>query len=230
MKKIFSIAIIISILSLNSSFAIKESIYDDFVQNSLDSNLKIKKEKYTPLVDDFASNSLSSNLKIQKEKQEPIHDDLVKNLKNINFVYYDKNQKFDFSKATIQKAKIRVTKYHTTRKNLQEGQYIDFELIQDININNKTYKKGSLIKARVENISPNLAYGTPADIVIDNFVLANEVKLTGQIQEKGANRAIWVYPLAYTTSMFFGIGLLAYTIRGGHAKLKPTKIYEINID
>ena len=40
---------------------------------------------------------------------------------------------------------------------------------------------------------------------------------------------IWVYPTGYILMPFFFIGLLIFPIRGGHAKLKPEKVYDIEI-
>ena len=209
MKKHFSLLIISSIFASYMSFAANFFLVDEFASNTLDKNLKIQKSQYVPIVDDFANNTLDKSLKINKSIPVKIEDSLALkiNSKDIKFNYYDKNQKFDFSKASVQIARVRPLKYYTTRKNLKEGQYIDFELTQDVNINNVVYKRGTSVKARVENISPNLAYGVPADLVVDNFVLANKIQLSGQIEKRGANRAIWIYPVAYTTSIFFGLGL-----------------------
>ena len=108
------------------------------------------------------------------------------------------------------KIKVAPLKYHTTRKDLFEGKIIDFILVEDTRINNKLYKKGTTIKARVETLSQNGAYGVPADLVIGNFTLPDNLTLHGDITQQGANRSLWVYPTGYILTPFFLIGLLIF--------------------
>ena len=218
---------------LANALAIQEAIVDEFANKTLDKNLKIKKERNFQIVDDFANKTLDKNLKIKKAEKINITDDfanrtLDKNLTIIkpNYSSIMENNLNAFLQGNI---KVSPIEYYTTRKNLIEGQYIDFILVQDVEINKKIYKKGSKIKARVETVTKNGAYGTPADIVIDNFTLEDKTQLNGQINKRGADRSIWVYPSAYLLSFFFGLGLFILPIRGGHAKLLPNKIYEIDI-
>ena len=105
----------------------------------------------------------------------------------------------------------------------------DFVLVEDVKINNVSFKKGAIIKARVETLSQNAAYGVPADLVVGNFTMPNNFILEGQISRQGANRALWVYPTGYLLTSLFLIGLPIFAIRGGHAKIKPHKVYEIEI-
>ena len=120
-------------------------------------------------------------------------------------------------------------KYHSTRRKLYEGEYIDFVLVEDAKIENKTYQKGTIIKARVETLSKNGAYGVPADLVIGSFTMPDNVVLNGQITKQGANRSLWVYPTGYLLTPILFIGLPIFAIRGGHVKLRPSKVYEIDI-
>lgn len=241
MKKIIASFLLLNILSFNCSFA---NVIDDNLVELLDKNLKIQKVKQEPIIDDFVKQSLNpnlkiknsekiiitdkltenldKNLKIQKESQRPVIDSLALNLNKT-----DKNSadiKFDGDKI-----KVAPLHYLTTRKDLFEGKIVDFILVEDIKINNKTYKKGTLIKARVETLSQNGAYGVPADLVVGNFTLPDNFVLHGNITKQGANRAIWVYPTSYLLSFCFGLGLLILPIRGGHVKLKPEKVYNIEI-
>ena len=71
--------------------------------------------------------------------------------------------------------------------------------------------------------------GTPASLIVGNFALTDNVKLDGQISQTGANRTIWLYPTVLTMNIFCGLGILFMPIRGGHAKLRPSKVYEIDI-
>ncbi len=47
------------------------------------------------------------------------------------------------------------------------------------------------------------------------------------ISKRGTDRVLWVYPSFYIFNCFFGAGLLLIPIRGGHVKLKPGKVYEL---
>jgi hypothetical protein len=246
MKKIFSSLICLGLLSSNFAFA---QLFEDSLASQLDKNLKIKKQEKTiieddfvlrtlpndlsikkvenqQIVDEFALKNLNQNLKIQKVKLETIEDSLASKI--------DKNKvkKVALNKAPINFAegtiKVYPKKYYTTRTKLFEGDYIDFVLAQDVKLNNVLYKKGTNVKARVETLSQNGAYGVPADLIVGSFTLGDNV-LGGQISKKGANRSLWVYPTSYVLMPMFFMGLLILPIRGGHAKLYPNKIYEIDI-
>ena len=241
MKKTISSFLLLNILLFNYSFA--SSINDNLVE-LLDKNSKIEKIKQEPIIDDFALKTLNSNLKVEKQTPVIIVDTLAEKLdKNIkiqkenqrpiidSFAFsLDKSQKENLNtKYDKDKIKVAPLEYYTTRKDLYEGKIIDFILVEDIKINNKLYKKGTLVKARIETLSQNSAYGVPADLVVGNFTLPNNFILHGNITKQGANRAIWVYPLGYTLTCFFLLGLPIFAIRGGHVKLKPEKVYNIEI-
>ena len=246
MKKIIATVLCFNILSLNFAFA---QMFSDNLAEQLDKNLKVEKVNYQPIVDNFAQKTLNPNLKIEKTKQIEIKDDLANKTLNQSLKVQITKQEtitdnlikeIDKSKIKAEskkivsnfadgKIKVSPLNYHTTRKNLAEGDIIDFILIEDTKIENITYKKGTTIKARIETLSQNGAYGVPADLVVGNFTLPNKKVLNGQIERQGANRALWVYPVGYTLTCFFFIGLPIFTIRGGHVKLKPEKVYEIEI-
>lgn len=229
MKKFISIFICFNLLILNQGIICAEIIQDNLLKK-LDKNLKTETQKQIPIIDDFALKTLNQNLKITKENQEIIEDELVKIL-----LKSDLKNKTIKSKSNIKttitesfdKVKISPTKYLTTRK-AQLNNKIEFILIENIKINDILYKKGEIIEGSIENLSQNGAYGVPADLVVGNFKIGNQI-LDGTLTRQGANRAIWVYPSAYVLSVFFGLGLFVLPIRGGHAKLKPNKIYEIDI-
>ena len=241
MKEIISLFLSLNFFFINCSFA--SAINDNLVE-LLDKNLKIQKVKQEPIVDDFANKTLDLNLKIKQGKEVVIIDNLAEKL-NKNLKIEKENQRLVVDSFALNlnktnkngadikydgdKIKVSPLKYYTTRKELFEGKIIDFILVEDVKINNKLYKKGTLIKARVETLSQNSAYGVPADLVIGNFTLPNNFILHGNITKQGANRAIWVYPTGYILMPFFFIGLLIFPIRGGHAKLKPEKVYDIEI-
>lgn len=160
---------------------------------------------------------LNPDLKIKIQEPKIVEDSLIK--------YLDPNLKIEkiTPKNNETSYKIKIKEALTTKnKKLKEGDYIDFILIEDTSID----KKGTIIKARIENISQNNSYGVPASISISNFKINNNL-IEGAIEKTGANRAIWLYPTTYFLSLFFGIGVLLIPIRGGHAKLKPNEIYII---
>lgn len=246
MKRIFCVFLLINFLFANSAFASivvdelansldkklkieyveTEKIEDEFALNYINQNLKIKKNKNAYFKDELVEN-LPKDLKIQKQKQNAITDNLVNYINKTTVSAVVKNEiDFNFEQGKI---KVSPIKRYTTRTGLYEGESIDFVLVQDVKIKDKLYKKGELIRARVETVSKNMAYGVPADLVISNFVLPDKTLLSGQIERQGANRALWVYPTGYILMPFFLLGAFIFPIRGGHAKLYPSKTYEVEI-
>lgn len=199
-------------------------IVDDFANKTLDKNLKIQKQEYF-YDDEFAKRTLNQNLKINSNKYL-IEDELINKIDR-KIIAQKENKKVAQIVSLNDKIKISPLKYYTTRKS-ELNDKIEFVLLEDIKINNVLYKKNQIVTAKVENISQNGAYGVPADLVVGSFKIG-EQNLEGTIVKQGANRAIWVYPTAYILSPFFGLGLFVLPIRGGHAKLKPNKIYEVDI-
>lgn len=239
MKKLISGFICFNLFAIQNAFT--QTLFKDELAEKLDKNLKIEYKKQPIIEDDFALKTLNQNLKIKKAQLNPIEDNLAKNLDStlkINKTHKSpiedilvlklKGEKTNF-KIEGDKIKIAPLNYYTTKRNLHEGDWVDFILAQDVNFAKMTYKKGTIIKARIETLSQNGAYGVPADLVVGNFTLPNNYILNGTITKQGANRAIWVYPTGYILSFFFFVGLPIFAIRGGHAKLHPEKVYEIEI-
>ena len=195
-------------------------IEDDFVENSLSENLEIKKYKKPYIVDDFAENNLKrnavNNKKVELNEMIPLAP---------------KGSSFNKKIAVIDEEdfipiKIKIRSAFSTQQAFDEGDYIDFETLTDLNIGNKLYPKNSTVKARVETISGNKTRGIPADLTVGNFSLDN-IPLQGEINKTGANRSLWVYPAMCAGCIFFGAGLLLIFVRGGHAKIKPNEIYTV---
>ena len=205
-----------------------EIIEDEFANLTLDKNLSINIKKQKPLIDDFALETLDSNLKIQKRFIKPIYDDFALETLDSNLKILKHEQNFKhFENINRFLIKVSPVEYLSTKNNIQEGQYINFRVIQDVNDETIKIKKGTFISARVETVSKNDIYGIPADMIIDNFVIDNKYKLSGQLRIVGAKRYFWIYPLKYILGSLFYAGFVVMPIRGGHAKLKPNKIYEI---
>ncbi len=227
MKKFITLFILFNFLGLSATYGV-----EDFLLKYLDKNLTISKQQYEPIKDNFAQNSLNKNLKIKLQKQNTIKDEFVEQTLPKNLKIQKQNQKNNKENAGYIEPsilKFSPVKYYSTRFNLQEGKYINLILVQDFTYKNKIFKKGTRLKARVENINPNGIYGLPSDLVIGNFTLEDNTKLEGEFTTRGANRSLWVYPTIHTLSMFFGMGYVFIPIRGGHAKLKPQNIYEVEV-
>ena len=240
MKKILAL-----IISLN--FALLPAyctITDDFADSSLDKTLKIKITSYDCIQDDFAQNSLDQNLKIKPANYITIKDTFAESNKNKNteikkcgFVRENlpkiteqgKFQKkiviFDTNAAV--KIPIKICKNYSTKNKIDEVDYLDFKTTKEVLINQKAYPEGTPVKARVENVSKNLSWGVPADLVVGNFSIDN-IPLAGEIEKTGANRSLWLKPCVVCFSLlFFGAGILLIPIRGGHAKIRTREIHTL---
>ena len=236
-KKFISLFILFSMFS-SQVFAFIE---DDFVNCTLDKNLKIKPRVYSFIEDDFVNCTLDKNLKIKPRVYSFIEDDFVENSKNKSFkkkkVVIEEvlpTHKSSFSRKVFEICEfdnstpifIKIKNNITTKQKPQEGEIIEFEAVKKFKIKNKIYPEGTVIKARVENVSPNYTIGTPADIVIGNFQIEGEA-LRGEISKTGANRALWVKPISYIGTFFFGAGAFLLFIRGGHAKINQNEVFTV---
>ena len=249
MKKVLIILICVNFLSQPalSAASVLSEVNDTFVENTLDSNLVIKKQVKNKEVDSLVEKNLDKNLSIQTSKQKPIEDVLadklpVKQIAKANKavsitddflpkISNKEQKKYQVKKHNISennvKIAVRVKQELSTKQKPEEGDFVEFETVSDVKINNKLYPKGTKVVGTVETVSMNTAMGVPADLVIGSFGI-QEHSLAGEIKKIGANRSLWVYPAVYVGCMFFGAGLLLMPIRGGHAKLKTEEIYTLN--
>ena len=195
------------------------TVSDEFVENTLDKSLTIEKKSYTPIKDE---NIMVSDKKIEVKKRPVEYDEIIPAVK-INSV---KKKIVLYEEDEAKKVNVKIKTPISTKTKIDEGDYIDFETTEDVTINNKFYPKGTPVKARIETISLNQSWGVPADLILENLTV-DDIPLSGEIKEIGANRSLWVYPLVYGTSWFFGVGVIFIPIRGGHAKIKPSKIYTL---
>lgn len=228
MKKLLALFLTMIFFTSNVSFAI---INDDFANETLDKNLNIPEYKKQNINDNLITQKFINEHKNESYKKEfVIIDDFAnKNLsqyKNIKLVHYVPVNFQNLQKISLT---IKPTKNLTTKdKTIKEGANLKFILTKDFSYNNKTYKKGTEINARIENIFQNQPFGMPANLEIGNFQI-NNTNLDGELKLKGANRAIWVIPIGYVGMCFFGAGILIFPIRGGHAKLTKEKSYNLMI-
>lgn len=238
LKKLLALSICFNLIASAPALC---QINDDFAQKSLSKDLQIEKNQKVNIEDEFVQKTLDKNLKVKTTKPKLVVDDFAQ--KNTQKNAYSK-PKVDFCEQIVVvdknisapkkplvvigensvPVKIRIKKNYSTRNKIDEGDYIYFETVSDVKINNKTYPAGTSVKARVETVSQNKIWGVPSDLTIGNFTLEGN-KLGGEINKTGANRSLWLYPTVYLTACFFGVGLLLIPIRGGHAKVNTRQIY-----
>lgn len=246
MKKILSALCIISVINLVilPGFCKNETFIEDvFIEQAL-SQIGNRKQTVVKTIDDtFVEQTLNENLVKREYTYTVIEDPFVENNKNINplkkrVVINEILPKLNTT--TLNRGKeifladnehstpvsVKSKQYFSTDGSLQEGDYILFETVDDVKINNICYKKGTNVKARIETISGNKIWGVPADLIVGNFSI-NNIPLYGEINKTGANRSLWIYPTVYFTSFLFGAGLLLIPIKGGHAKIKTGEKFTI---
>ncbi|MDD3593012.1 MAG: hypothetical protein PHX18_00120 [Candidatus Gastranaerophilales bacterium] len=230
-------------------------VEDDFAQKSLNQYGEQKPtHKDTPVEDDFAKKSLNKEniqkpdytnklinspldfFKKEKKQEVIISDEQIKKyLEEKKYEIPQVNLVYDYTSIEQYPIKIKVAKYVTSKQKNAEGQFINFYTKEKITLKDGTIlPANTLITGRIETIAPNQVMGIPADIDIGSFKIDNypNINIQGTLDKKGANRAIWVYPLAYSGIIFFGIGVvvtyfLFMPIRGGHAKLQKWQTYTI---
>lgn len=258
MKKLI-ISIVCLYLSGVPVFA-EELGHDYFVETTLKSNqVAIETKKPVEIQDELVNTSLmNKNFKIEVKKDVPITDNLVekklieKDFNNtpngkteIKDVFAEKalvqrqnemktaNGEYDIDPTRRIPVKLKVNQEYTTKCNLEEGQIINFEIAEDVKVGSGIFiPKDTKVTARVETVSMNEAFGVPADLIVEKFMVNVSNKemfpLEGaSLKRVGANRAIWLYPLVYGGCFCFGAGLLFIPIRGGHAKLRIKDTYVV---
>lgn len=189
---------------------------DDFVDETLSKDLQIRKYSAKIIVDEFA----------ETNKNEPLrHNERV--VVTEILPTSSKTYKINPYKMSRNEVAIRIIEPISTKLKPEEGSEILFETVEQIKIGNKIYPNGTSIKARIETVSQNAMWGSPAEIVIGNFYLDN-IPLYGEIDKVGRNNVLWVRPLAILTGLCFGTGFFFMFIRGGHAKIKPNETFTLS--
>ena len=205
------IIVLLCITSIQCSYC--AVINDDFVDATLDKSLQIKPYKQNFVTDSFAeSNTRKSLPNIIEQPQEVLPSVENGNYKANMFVY----------KENRTPVKIKITKNYSTKDKIEEGTYLEFETVSDVN----NYKAGTKVSGRIETISPSGIWGTPADVIISNFKLEDKL-LQGIIEKSGSNRTLWVRPLSIVGGIVFGSGIFFMFIKGGHAKIKTDEIFTV---
>lgn len=220
MKK-FLISLICHNLLILPAFCM---ITDDFAEQTLDKTKPYPKPANSIIIDEFAESNTAKN---QYTKNSVDLNESIPTCSQNSYI--TKKKVIITDKVDLTKVEIRIKNAVSTKdKTIDEGDYIEFETVKDVYINNKHYPKGTVVRARIENISQNGMKGVPADIVLANFTLANH-NLIGEVTKTGANRSLWLYPVSYIGTGFFGLGPLLLFIRGGHAKINRSQTFILHV-
>ena len=240
MKKLFVLFCLINFISMPAYCLIN----DDFTENSLDKNLQIKQKKYVEIEYTFVEKSLDKNLKVKEFQRENTITDTfaeknrAKNSKNKPIVVLNEQlPKINENKVVHKKIvvidendflkiPVKIKNDFSTKQRVNNGDYLEFETLSEIKIEDKIYPKGTLIKGKIENVSMNDTVGVPANLTVGSFFI-DDYPLQGEINKKGANRTVWIYPSMFVCNIFFGLGLLLPLIRGGHAKINSDETYTL---
>ena len=183
----------------------------------------ISAPSYGIITDDFVEATLDKNLKIRPYVPKVYRDEFAESNKNVSL---HSSKKFKITDEELNSVDIRITAPYSTKNKLEEGSPLEFVTTRDVKINNKIYPAGTKVRARIETISPNAVWGVPADLVVGNFYI-NDTPLIGEIKKSGANKTIWVRPLAIAGGILIGTGFFFMFIRGGHAKIKPNETFTV---
>ena len=239
MKKFLTLFISLTFICL----PVCPAINDEYVDATLDKNLRIAPRQKAEISDAFADATLDKNLRIKTVSYKPYEDKFAENNKNKNvlsekivdykeFLPAEPKQKHEkklviFDNLKAQKVVVKPQKRITTRTRIDEGDFIKFVTVYPVKLNGKDYPAGTVVNARVEMISKNKSWGVPADLIIGSFYV-DGIQLGGEISKVGANRSLWVKPLSITLSiLFLGAGILLIPIRGGHAKITGWQKYTL---
>lgn len=122
-----------------------------------------------------------------------------------------------FAKTILVQVK-PIQKITTTNSKLQEGDNVDFIVVNDVFLNSKLYlKMDEPVVGTITSLKPNNFLYEPASVYIENFVTKNvygkKVKLDGIIYKKGNDYSL--------ITQFIPFPLFA--LKGGHVKIKPVK-------
>lgn len=214
-KKILAFVLFFSI-TISPVFSIIE---DDFVEATLDKNLQRKPFKPKYIKDYFAETNTNKNPPIPKATiPEEILPTVIKPYTKRKYIITE-----EFRPSIL----VRISKPFTTKTKPEEGSYLEFVTVKELEYNGKIYPAGTIVKGRIETVSQNAMNGDPANVVIGSFDIRGE-PLYGEISKTGADRMLWLKPLSFAVG-FFGVpGILLMFVRGGHAKIKPKEIYKLN--
>ena len=116
---------------INIQSCYSAAVIDDFVENSLDKNLQIKPYAPSIINDEFAeSNKKYSRIK-PYEKLKPVDEELPK---TVNKPVRRKEFILEENRTPVQ---ICIKEIYSSKKKLEEGSYLVFKTISDVNYKGK---------------------------------------------------------------------------------------------
>ena len=139
-------------------------------------------------------------------------------------------QAYNYLDTTSVPIKLRIDEEISTKKDIIEGQKLNFTIKEDVRYNGvKILRAGEKATAVVETVITSGMNGFPAEIIIEDFEIPNikNSKLLATYTKKGQNRCFFVYPLKWALTPIPGVGSLTNFIKGGHAKVKTTDIITV---
>ncbi|MCI1273262.1 MAG: hypothetical protein LKG27_02370 [Clostridiaceae bacterium] len=140
------------------------------------------------------------------------------------------NLEYDYSSTEAIPIHLAITSEISTKNPINDGQSVEFRVLNDVNYEGKTIaKQGDIVPAKIATIVTAGMNGFPAEIFIDDFQFPNikNSQLMGEYNKKGQNRCLWVYPLKWSLTLIPFVGSLTNFIMGGNAKIQPDEMITI---
>ena len=176
---------------------------------------------------------LVKNIKIKKYPRQvnyKFKDELLENIDPSKIKEIEPDLTYDFSDINKITIPIRSMKLISS-ENADMANIVEFVLVKDVKLNkNNIIPAGTKVSATIEYALAGQLQGENGILIIDRFKIEGfpDLKPEGKIYKEGANRALWIIPLAKVVNMFtYAGGYPLYLIKGGNAKIEPDKIYEI---
>ena len=100
-----------------------------------------------------------------------------------DFVQTQSKLNYNYLDTTSVPIQISIVDEISTKKDIFEGQWVDFRVLKDVIYENKIIlEKGTVIQGRIETIVTSGMNGFPAEIIVDSFKIP-EIKNSQNLQE-----------------------------------------------
>lgn len=143
-KKILSTFLLISLC--NSCCA--AIIIDDFVESTLDKNLKIYPRKEVIIKDEFLPTSVTT--KTSRKISNQLQSEVLPNITTT----IPQRKKLVISEDEKEYVSVSIKESFTTKSKPEEGSYLEFVTTENKYIKGKLYPANTPVKARIETYSP----------------------------------------------------------------------------
>lgn len=200
----------------------QETVKEEIPVSNLKGEQTVKPKVEIPIIEDKAVNqTLKAKVFREQNSTKPVF----------------KYQSIDYDTDTLNVPVSSVSFLSIKSAHLDEGTKVNFRIAEDVMKNNMLFiKKDTPAIGIIETITKSSSGGDPEEMIIGRFFTkdANEniINLSGQIQKKGANRALWIRPLVWIgCASFFGTPLVVLlAIKGGRVKIKPEQKFILTYD